>query len=877
MPRVKGKFSVEELFTPEAVEDIRAVIADCGGNEVFILGRLDNFRRVCEVEPLAFGSEEEVPAILGVARPGDVIIHNHPSGELTPSSADNSIASQLASENIGSYIVDNAVKRVYVIFRPMVPEEYVLLEDGELAGYFTPSGELARAQPDFEFRPQQVAMVKAIAQAFNKKKIAVIEAGTGVGKSFAYLIPAILWSIRNKERVVISTHTINLQEQLIHKDIPFLRENLNLKFSSALIKGRNNYICLRKVDTFGKELGIFPTKQQEAEAKEIIAWARSTNDGTLSELNIKPDNEVWEQFVSESDSCTRIKCPYYHRCFYYKARRSAAQVNIIVANHHIVMADISIRAGKQNYSGAGVIPHFTRLIIDEAHHLEEVATSYFGTRVTHYGITKLLGGLVSKKSARGRERGILPVLRRKIFNLQKEISLDTHQDILDLISNKIIPQRYSLQEEINQAMRKIRQEVFRYALDRGIIESEDEQIKLRITDTIRTEPIWTEVILPNLNNVSSQIAKYSLTLRNLAKEISSVPVARKQDILDMTLELHSRSNRLEEISGKLNLFCSDKAERCYWIELSKGKSRSSEDGPLHFCTAPINVGDSLRQEVFNKLDTVVMTSATLTVDNKFDYFLRQIGLENTEEITQTSATKLRDSSQRSTSDLLLLQLDTPFRFEQQAIVGVPVDFPEPPDVNYPEELEKFLQQAIGIVGGSTLVLFTSYRLMDDLYHRLSEAILRMGYPCMKQGEEPRHRLLTKFRDVVNSVLFATASFWEGIDVKGESLRCLILTRLPFRVPTEPIMEAKVEYLEKQGKDAFRELVLPWAVMRFRQGFGRLIRSRTDKGAIIITDRRLVTRWYGDVFLRSLPTTKFSIVSTSNLLEQLKHFFEDNPR
>ncbi|MCX7765468.1 MAG: DEAD/DEAH box helicase [Candidatus Sumerlaeia bacterium] len=877
MAKTKGKFSVDELITPEAQSEIRAVIEDCGGNEVFFLGRLDKDQRICEIEPLAFGSEESVPAIKGTARSGDVVLHNHPSGGISPSSADISIAAELAEQNIGSYIVNNEVTAIYVIFRPVPAKEYVLLDYKEIGEYFTVNGKLAQVQAEFEFRPQQVSMAKTVARAFNENKICAIEAGTGVGKSFAYLVPAILWAINNKERVIVSTHTINLQEQLVFKDLPFLRDKLKLKFTSALTKGRNNYICLRKVNLYRQEPKIFENKEEEAEAKALIAWAQKSEDGSLSDLNVKPSPEVWEQFVSEADNCQRIKCSYYAQCPFYRARRKAAQVDIIVANHHLMMADIALRDSTQNYNSATVLPPYSRLIFDEAHNLEEVAISYFGIQVTHFGINKLLGRLVTK---RHKERGILPVLAKKIFAYYQESSSQAIKEALDIIKNELIPDLHQLQEEIDGAMERIRRAVKEYVSSQGEVETDEGSIKLRITERLRNDSLWTDVIQPNLARTSGALIKFSLALRKLCKKIYESQLKEKSEIGELILDVNAKSNRIDEICSKINLFCTARKDICYWVELSKSKFRRSEPGPLRFCAAPINVGESLKRAIFEKIKTVIMTSATLTVDNKFDYFLRQIGLEKNDTLAERelqdsnlSEEEIKDVKElHKTDNLILLQLDTPFHFEEQAFVGVPRDFPDPTEPDYPVALERFIYEAIKIAGGGTLVLFTSYNLMDNLFSRLENAIADLGIQCMKQGEAPRHKLLTQFREDIGSVLFATASFWEGIDVKGEALRCLILTRLPFRVPSEPIMAAKAEYLEYQGRDPFLELELPFAVMKFRQGFGRLIRSRTDRGAVLITDRRVITRFYGKVFLRSLPTKKIQVSPESEILNYLKLFF-----
>jgi ATP-dependent DNA helicase DinG len=875
----KSDAKTTRLISEKCREEIRAAIADNAGNEVFFIAKLDADQRVVEVEPHAFGNQNAVPVLLQLAKPGDVVIHNHPDGPLEPSDADVSIASSLGSMSIGSYIIDNECARVYVVVKPVAEKRIEPLGLNECLSLISPEGALARNFPEFEYRPQQYDMTSCIADAFNTNAIAIIEAGTGTGKSLAYLIPSVLWSLKNQERVVISTNTINLQEQLIHKDIPLLQKCAGLKFTSVLMKGRNNYMCLRKAHYLKIEPLALEDESLRAELNELLAWAEKTQDGSLGDLNVQPSEHLWEQLQSEYDNCLRIRCPHYEKCFFYAARRRAARADIVVANHHLLMADLALRQETDNYTTAAILPPFDRIVFDEAHNLEDVATSYFSNRVTRQGLLRFLGRLLSTHKE---DKGLLPFFARKLAALAKKEPNPAITQLLATIHNEIVPERHTLLETINAAFDHVIEELQEYLESIG--QTAEQEVKLRVTESIACSTFWNTAVNEAIRSMAAGISGFTAKLKALLKATGQLGDSAREELTSPLLDMRAQALRLETAGAKLHFFYSRNEAFCHWFELAR--PRDQKPPILRFYSAPIDTGQNMQRAVYEAHKTIIMTSATLTVDNSFDYLRNRLGLHAYQPRERATAAAQKSSSSQSrkrrkqahaepsqpTGRLILLQLDTPFDYEQQAFVGVPVDIPEPNTPHYADRLKQLIVKSLVISGGRAFVLFTSYKLLNEMYDALSPIVQTLGYTGLRQGSENRHRLLSKFKQRSPSVLFATSSFWEGVDVKGEALQCLLLTKLPFQVPSEPIQEARAEFIEKQGKDPFYELEVPHAVIKFKQGFGRLIRSRTDRGAVLIFDRRVITRPYGTIFLRSLPARKVYQCDEDKLFREMKTFF-----
>jgi len=834
-------------FTNTALLAARAAIRDAGGNEVFLLGTCDDAGAVDSVRVLARGNRSAVPAILHIPRPGEVVIHNHPSGILTPSDADLEIASALGNNAVGAFIVDNDVTSIYVIVEAHRPNAPQHIDTADAQAHLAPGGSIAGALDGYEHRPQQIAMLQAVVAAFNEGNALTVEAGTGTGKSLAYLIPAVDWAAQTKERIIVSTHTINLQEQLIGKDLPLLTDKLGRECTAALVKGRGNYLCQRKA-AYARDQGARLIEDDLArELGQILDWASRTKDGSLSDLPVRPRPEVWEQVVSENDNCLRARCPHYSTCFFYTARRNAAAADIIVVNHHLLLADLALRAELGSYSQNAILPPADRIIIDEAHHLEDVATSFLGTRANYPAIERVLGRLQSVNVA---HKGVLPALLMQLESIDLPEDRVTAEGAVRVIEERLLPRRGSVLASAK--------ETFLHMLD-GFEKQLGEEIaanreyKLRIVPAVRAGNLWS-LVENGLQRLGTTLADFAEDFAPLLERLGSLGEESEKRVLSLATEVRALQGRIAGLANALLSFVKDDEANCKWIE-ARNRGRSGKS--IGFHTAPIRVAEQLRAALFEQFPTVVMTSATLTVGQRFDYLHDRVGLK------QLSQPK------RVTS----LRVESPFDFAHQALLAVPRDFPEPTHPQYEAATHAALRRILAATGGGTFVLFTAYGALNRAATELEPEFRRLGLTVLRQGETNRQLLLERFVADPRSVLFATDSFWEGVDVRGDALRCVVITKLPFRVPTEPIEEARVEEIQKRGGNAFREHALPQAVIKLKQGFGRLIRSRTDRGAVVLLDSRVVNKFYGRVFLDSLPPARRVIATTEAMHAELDTFFD----
>ena len=832
---------MKHLFSNNAVEKIRAEIAACSGNEVFFLGKTDASRQVIAVEPLARGNRDAVAAIMVTASFGDIVIHNHPSGELTPSQADLEIAATLGNQGVGFYIIDNAATVCYQAVTAFSHKKLEYLSLPEIDGFFAPGGVIASKLPGYEHRGEQARMAFAVAEAFNGDRVAMIEAGTGTGKSLAYLLPAAIWAKLNKERVVVSTNTINLQEQLTGKDIPFLQKHAGLSFKAVLIKGRGNYLCQRKLHGHKNEPELFPEEKSELQA--IIEWSGSTASGCRDDLGFIPKDEVWEELCCEGDQCSRTKCKNYGRCFYYSSRRNAASADILVVNHALLMADLSLRQ-QTGQNSTAILPPFQRLIIDEAHHLEDVATGSLSSRVTRQGLLKLLGKL---QHPRRPERGLLPRLSAGLLGETVAIPDSLCGALTRLLEEGLILPLPQLIERTGKEMDGIA-----FALS-GHLQPADggrgEQ-KLRLTPAVYASDFWEES-LERISALAIVLSAYSGCLAKLIKALRGLPEKPAEKLSGTILDIKGISGRIESAVEALTAFIGHDPLVCRWFEVKRG----AKGAMLRLCSSPLDVAPSLKSVLFEKFRTVIMTSATLTVGGKFDYLGSRTGVSLLPQIR--------------VAELLLA---SPFDYSRQVFAGVPSDMPEPASREFEPAAAEIIMESLSISLGGAFVLFTSYDLLRRIYGRIAAKLEEMGLVPMKQGDSGRHQLLARFRNTPGGVLFGTDSFWEGVDVQGDALGLVIITRLPFRVPTEPILEARSEYISSCGGDPFMQYTVPQAVIKFKQGFGRLIRSRDDRGGVLILDSRVLSKGYGRIFLKSLPDLKVIASGKKELLAGLQQFY-----
>lgn len=840
-------FDAARRIVPGAAQAIRDAVAEAGGREVFFSGKLDAQGMVVLVRVLARGHEDAVPAIFDGLEPRDVVIHNHPGGDVHPSDADLDLAIVYSHNGHGVYIVDNDARRVYVVIEPFREKDRKRLDPTSLAAVVGPSGPLSEALADYEPRPQQARMLEAVAGAFNEDRISVVEAPTGVGKTIAYLVPAVHWAVHNRERVVVSTRTINLQEQIIQKDIPLLQRCLDIKFGAVLVKGRANYLCPRRLERALSEATLFGDKSEEAALRALAEWASHTSDGSRSDLPFQPPYDLWEKVCSESDTCTPLQCMQARNCFLTEARREIAKADILVVNHHMLFSDLAIKKEVGSFTSAAVLPAFERLIIDEAHHVEDSATEYFGVEATLVGSLALLGRLV--RAERGQDRGLLPFLKVKLVKDVPATQMADAETAQALINDRLLPAIVAARENVRETFGALRDVT---AAKCGQI---GRDIKWRLTRDALEDPELRAVHADSVVPLTEELVDMSKTTRALAELLRDFRPKSEDDTPPFALDivqLHANSARLKRLADVLTEATSAALapNTVRWIEIDANRPHI-----VRVVRCPLDAGQALSEWVYPNLKSVAMTSATLTVNRRFDYMLQRTGLDRLKHPpVDTEA------------------LDSPFDFDQQALLCVPDDLPPPPDAAFVTASAEIVGEIVRITRGNAFILFTSFSALNDAAARLEAPMREAGLTPLKQGELPRHQLLERFRNVPGSVLFGTDSFWEGVDVAGEALQCVVLTRLPFRVPTEPIFEARCEAIAEQGGNAFLDYTVPLAVIKFRQGFGRLIRRRTDRGAVVVLDARILTQRYGRQFLNSLPPVRQVTGSSAEVLESLSDFF-----
>jgi ATP-dependent DNA helicase DinG len=640
---------------------------------------------------------------------------------------------------------------------------------------FGPGGLLAKSS-QFEYRPQQQAMATAVAKACQDRNHLIVEAGTGVGKSLAYLVPAIFHALAENRKALVSTHTINLQEQLFHKDIPLVHKLLPTEFKAVLLKGRQNYLCplrLQRAMSHGGEL--FASREQE-EMKRIWEWSHRTRDGTLSDLDPAPDPGVWLQVCSEAHVCTPRTCGMGTECFYQRARKEADAAKVLVLNHSLFF---NFLAGAEAALGErGYLFHNDFIIFDEAHTLEAVAARHLGLEISHSGLRYVLHRLFHPRT----QKGIVAALH--------------NGEAMKLV--------LEAQEEAD---------LFFDQLERRLKFDRAKELRVR-------EPGIAE------NTLDVPLARLYRNLADAAREV-------KDEIFKA--EVQEAARRVDGLRVSMGEFLSQsRDDHVYWIDRNEKR-----DAHLTLTAAPIDVAPQLRKLLFRPENTAIMTSATLAVGDGLRYFVNRIGGE----------------------DAVTLQVDSPFDYARQMRVFIPKKMPEPTSRDeYEKALGHWIRHFISMTQGKAFVLFTSYQTMQKLADSLASFFRSEKIACLVQGGAmPRHRLLQKFKEDRDSVLFGTDSFWQGVDVPGDALSNVILTRLPFAVPDHPLTQAKCERIVAAGGDAFRELSLPEAILKFRQGVGRLIRTQSDKGIVVILDNRVLTKAYGKAFLGVLPKCPIEIV------------------
>jgi ATP-dependent DNA helicase DinG len=786
---------------------VREEIARAGGREVCFLATVDEDRVIGDPRAVARGNFEAVLVAARGAPEGGVMLHNHPSGVLEPSDADMRVAAQLYEQGIGTAIVDNDASGLYVVVEPPAPRVRVPLDLDALDGYLAPGGGLASLHDGYEDRPGQREMLRVVGECFNEGGVAILEAGTGTGKSLAYLLPAVRWAQKNNERTVLSTNTINLQEQLAGSDLPLVSRLVGEDVRWALVKGRGNYVSIRRALLAGDSQGSLFEEDRSEEVRALLEWVRSTDDGSRSDLAVPPSDELWEEVRSDPDACLRARCPHFQQCFYQRARRNAASADLLVVNHHLLFSDLAVRRATQNYSQAAVLPPYKRLVLDEAHNVEDAATNHLGVSVTRRGMYRVL----SRLDRRG--RGILTAVYDALAG-----------------SSDSGPLRERLENRVRPALSRARAEVERFV---DIVEAvlAGGEPTARLGPTGIGEPAEREEVRESLASLVATLGSLERELAEMRARIETMEV-RSDRLDERLLDLRSMERRIAaQVAGVRLVLAPGDAADAYvrWLE-RRGKGRRAN---LLLAAAPIDLGGLLRES------------------------------HDLEHLDQP---------------LTLVEriLPSPFHYPSQTILAVPTDLPraESGGDGFQAATAAVTEEVAKMSDGGLFVLFTSHAALRRVAELLREAAVDARWPLFVHGEGDRHRLLRGFVQAERGILLGTASFWEGVDVPGDPLRGLILQKLPFRVPTEPITAARMEAIERTGRSSFHDFMLPHAALRLKQGFGRLVRSRSDRGVVMVLDDRLVSRRYGRYLRESLPDAPLVKGPWVEVRQRLRDFYED---
>ena len=818
---IKGRFSEESL------QIIKKYLQENNNKSMIFKATFDEDELIQEPFFLSLYKKKNFEETLTKVSKNEVVIRTTKPKQLYPSDMELELSEELYNRrNIAYCLLSSDLDDFYFV----QDIDRIFLEDIDIENYFAKDGILAKEIKGFEYRKEQEEMAHYIQDAINEDRKIIIEAGTGTGKTLAYLIPAIKWTVTNKKKVIIATNTINLQEQLLLKDIPLAKSIIKEEFSYVLVKGRNNYLCKRLFNelALGKSIDIETFSLEAREQIEyILKWGNKTKTGDKSELPFEVFPDVWELVQSTTELCLGKKCPYRKECFYMKTRIEKMEADILISNHHVFFADLNVRAETDFDSEYLILPRYDMVIFDEAHNIESVARSYFSVEVSKISFTRLLNRIYQRKNKRKKEKSALI----RVEDTVDEKNLEDSEQYIYLLN--------TLKEEIS-ILQNIGDEYFDEI--RKIYETNTEApIKKSLNNFEMTKSRFLENLREKKDIFQTKLADF-LNLMMIFNNVIDEEKDKNPEVINFNNHLKMFKAYIDSFKF-INSFEDD--NYIYWLDINSKRTN------VVLTATPLNIAQKLGTVLFDNLDRLVFASATIVVNGSFDYFKKSLGLDE--------------------EDCIEAIIKSPFDYNEQMSVYIPSDIQDSENINaFVSDASRFILNILLKTNGKAFILFTSYTMLNQIYYSISKKLKDKGFEVFLHGDKPRSQLIKEFKEAENPILFGTTSFWEGVDVQGENLSNVIITKLPFLVPTNPVVSAISKKIEENGGNSFTDFQLPEAIIKFKQGVGRLIRKKTDSGNIFILDNRILKKRYGSLFINALPSQKnIKILEKDDIIKEIE--------
>uniref|UniRef100_UPI0035681256 ATP-dependent DNA helicase n=1 Tax=Fusobacterium nucleatum TaxID=851 RepID=UPI0035681256 len=818
---------IKDRFSEESLQTIKKYLEEQNNKSMIFKATFDEDELIQEPFFLSLYKKKSFEETLTKVGKNEVVIRTTKPNQLYPSDMELELSEELYTRrNIAYCLLSSDLDDFYFV----QDIDRIFLEDIDIKNYFSKDGILAKEIKGFEYRQEQEEMAQYIQEAINEDKKIIVEAGTGTGKTLAYLIPAIKWAVANKKKVIIATNTINLQEQLLLKDIPLAKSIIKDEFSYVLVKGRNNYVCKRLFNelALGKniDIGTFSIEARE-QIEYILKWGNKTKTGDKAELPFEVYPDVWELVQSTTELCLGKKCPYRKECFYMKTRMEKMEADILISNHHVFFADLNVRAETDFDSEYLILPRYDMVIFDEAHNIESVARSYFSVEVSKISFTRLLNRIYQRKNKKKKEKSALI----RVEDTVDEKNLEDSEQYIYLLN--------TLKEEIS-ILQNIGDEYFDEI--RKIYETNTEApIKKSLNNFEMTKSRFLENLREKKDIFQTKLADF-LNLMMIFNNVIDEEKDKNPEVINFNNHLKMFKAYIDSFKF-INSFEDD--NYIYWLDINSKRTN------VVLTATPLNIAQKLSTVLFDNLDRLVFASATIVVNGSFDYFKKSLGLDE--------------------EDCIEAIIKSPFDYNEQMSVYIPSDIQDSENINaFVSDASRFILNILLKTNGKAFILFTSYTMLNQIYYSISKKLKDKGFEVFLHGDKPRSQLIKEFKEAENPILFGTTSFWEGVDVQGENLSNVIITKLPFLVPTDPVVSAISKKIEENGGNSFTDFQLPEAIIKFKQGVGRLIRKKTDSGNIFILDNRILKKRYGSLFINALPSQKnIKILEKDDIIKEIE--------